>query len=65
MPLKRRSRLPNQRYMTNTVQVICARTGKSHSVEPEYLPDADEYRATCPGCMCGSAEYREPEGIEA
>lgn len=47
--------------MTERVQVICNRTGESAYVEPDYKPDADEYRATC--CMCGAAEYREPEAL--
>lgn len=50
--------------MPKRVQVICNDTGESHYVEPEYCPDADEYRAVCAGCMCGAAEYREPEVID-
>lgn len=46
--------------MSNTVQVVCARTGESHDVQPEYKPDADELRAKCPCGRCASAEYREP-----
>jgi hypothetical protein len=48
------------------VQVVCNDSGESHYPDGEWLPDAREYRFTCPeGCMCGAAEYREPEGIEA
>lgn len=50
--------------MTKRVQVVCNDTGESAYVEPEYCPKADELRATC-DCLCGAAEYREPEAIEA
>lgn len=40
-------------------QIICGVSGESEYVNPRYLPDAGEYRISCPCNECNSVEYRE------